>query len=672
MAVTNKYHAHLLFKFLFGLCNMVKEVENIKTLCADIVERAKSGHPGAPLGLSQFIHILYTEYLHLNPDDPKWLHRDIFVLSNGHACVIQYLMNHLIGFLPFEELLNFRQLNSKTPGHPERNDCGIEISTGPLGQGVASSVGFAISSKILQKYGLNNRVYCIFGDGCYQEGISQEAFSLCSKLGLDNITFIYDFNKTTIDGSTKLSMCENVVDRFKSLNFDVFEIEDDAEQIREVLSIKCNRAKVVVLHTRIGKDSELEGSSKCHGNPLGAENVLKLKEKLGMPKDKFYFSEDLVSAYRTAAERMRRHANETASLNGLPETLNEIIRSVEEHRQLEYWVKYNQDYVSETLATRIHFSNALNTVSTNVQLLCGCADLTPSIKGQINGTDDLSPDHFSENSYIRYGIREHAMCGVMNGIASHGIFTPVCGTFLNFATYGMPSIRMACLDRLKTIYVFTHDSIGLGEDGPTHQPIEVLSTLRALPNLTTYRPCDGRETRSALALALLNKKGPSAIILTRQKVSEIEWTSKANEKFCSRDASDIDEYSSVEKGGYYLIKEPGHDIVLMATGSEVELAVEVKKNLKEYRVSVVSIMSLELFEEQPEEYKLTILDRKAIRVSIEALSTFGWAKYSDLQIGLDMFGRSAPYKDVFGYFGFTPEAISEKIRRFIANLRSSK
>lgn len=651
---------------------MVKEIENIKTLCADIVEKAKSGHPGAPLGLSQFIHILYTEYLHLNPDDPKWLHRDIFVLSNGHACAIQYLMNHLIGFLPLNELLNFRQLNSKTPGHPEKNNCGIEISTGPLGQGVASSVGFAISSKILQNYGLCNKIYCIFGDGCYQEGISQEAFSLCSKLGLDNITFIYDFNQTTIDGSTELSMCEDVVARFKSLNFDVFDIEDDAEQIRKALDTKCSRAKVIILHTQIGKDSELEGSCKCHGNPLGEENVLKLKEKLGMPRDKFYFSEDLASAYHTAVERMRKHVKETTPLHGLPEKLNEIVKSIEEHRQVECWVRYNQDYVSETLATRIHFSNALNAISTSAQLLCGCADLTPSIKGQINNTDDLTPDHFNENSYMRCGIREHAMCGVMNGIASHGIFTPVCGTFLNFATYGMPSIRMACLDRLKTIYVFTHDSIGLGEDGPTHQPIEVLATLRALPNLTTYRPCDGRETRSALALALLNNKGPSAVILTRQKVSELEWTDGPNKKFCSIRADSAGEYSSVERGGYYLVKEPGHDVILIATGSEVELAFQVRETLKEYKVSVVSMMSFEIFDEQPEEYKSTILDKKAIRVSIEALSTFGWGMYSDLQIGMDEFGRSAPYEDVFGYFGFTPEAISKKIRKFISTHQPSK
>lgn len=625
---------------------MAKEIENIMALCADIVEKAKSGHPGAPLGLSQFIHILYTEYLNLNPADPLWIHRDIFILSNGHACAIQYLMNYLIGFLPMEELQRFRQLNSMTPGHPERNSHGIEISTGPLGQGVAASVGFAISCKILQRYGLRNMVYCVFGDGCYSEGISQEAFSLCSRLGLDNITFIYDFNYTTIDGSTELSMCEDVVGRFKCLNFDVFEISDDGDEIRRALDTAVSRTKLIVLHTKIGKDSNVEGSCKAHGNPLGEDEVRRLKQKLGMPPSDFHVTEDLRKAYDKAVERMRKHVAAVSPLEGAPGYLSEIINGLMCQQPVEYWGKYETEYKSEELATRIHLSNALQALRTNAHLLCGCADLTPSVKGQLSGTEDMAPGRITEKTYIRYGIREHGMCGVMNGIAAHGVFRPIGGTFLNFAAYGMPSIKIACLDRLRTIYLFTHDSIGLGEDGPTHQPIEVLATLRALPNLTTFRPCDGRETRSALAQAIA-RNGPCAIVLTRQKVCEQP------------------ENPDVTRGGYYVVREPGHEIVLIATGSEVGLAMDVKKQLRHRKVSVVSMLSMEVFEEQPEEYKQDVVDRKAVRVSIEALGTFGWTKYSDFQIGLDEFGRSAPSKDVFEFFGFTPEAVSGRIEVFM-------
>jgi len=625
---------------------MANEIENIMALCADIVEKAKSGHPGAPLGLSQFIHILYTEYLNLNPDDPLSIYRDIFILSNGHACAIQYLMNHLIGYLPMEELKRFRQLNSLTPGHPEKNSHGIEISTGPLGQGVAASVGFAISCKILERYGIHNKVYCIFGDGCYSEGISQEAFSLCSRLGLDNITFIYDFNKTTIDGSTDLSMDEDVVGRFRCLNFDVIEIRDDGDEIRRALSATANRTKLIVLHTKIGKGTNVEGSCKAHGNPLGEEEVKLLKQRLGMPPAAFHVTEDLRRAYDKAVERMRRRISTVTPLEGITGELSGIINGLISNQPVELWGRYETEYKPVELATRIHLSNALQELKTNAKLLCGCADLTPSVKGQLNGSEDMRPGRITETTYIRYGIREHGMCGVMNGIAAHGVFRPIGGTFLNFAAYGMPSIKIACLDRLRTIYLFTHDSLGLGEDGPTHQPIEALATLRALPNLTVFRPCDGWETRSALAQAI-GRDGPCAIVLSRQKVTE-QGTN-----------------SDVTRGGYYVVREPGHEIVLIATGSEVGLAMGVKRELRGRKVSVVSMLSVEIFEEQPEEYKADVVDRKAIRVSIEALSTFGWAKYSDLQIGQDEFGRSAPGSEVFEFFGFTPDKIARRVEEFV-------
>lgn len=632
---------------------MTKAIESIMALCADIVEKAHSGHIGAPLGLSQLFHILYTEYLNLNPDNPKWLGRDILILSNGHACVLQYVMNHLIGFLPLEELKKFRQLNSKTPGHPEKNNHGIEISTGPLGQGVAACVGFAISSKMLEKYGLKNKIYCVFGDGCYQEGISQEAFSLCSKLGLDNLTFIYDYNGVTIDGSTDISMYENVATRFKSLNFDVLEIDDNPEQIRSALDKECHKPKVIILHTKIGKGTDFAGSCKAHGNPLDDEKVLKLKEDLKLPTEKFYVSVELREAYEKARERMRKNVRETPNVKC--KELDCILEALYRKIRIEYWAKYDDACFTENEATRIHFNKALNSVNTNASLLCGCADLTPSINPRIKGSIDFSPENNDIGCYIRYGIREHAMCGVMNGISAHGVFVPVGGTFLNFATYAIPAIRIACLDKLKEIYVFTHDSIGLGEDGPTHQPIEVLATLRALPNLTTFRPCDGIETREALLIALKEINGPSAFILSRQTVNEFE----------ERGSSLKNRSELISKGGYFLEKENNHDLILLATGSEVQLAFEVKDALKEFKVSVVSMISFELFDQQSSEYKKEVCDAKAFKVSIEALSTFGWAQYSDFQIGMSSFGKSAPQKDVFDHFGFTAEKIAMRIRKIL-------
>lgn len=645
---------------------MAKEIETIRALCADIVQKAKSGHPGAPLGLSQFVYILYTEFLNLNPDNPRWINRDIFILSNGHACVIQYVMNFLMGFLSFDDLFHFRQLNSNTPGHSERNLKGIEATTGPLGQGVAASVGFAISSKLLQKTGFNNKIYCIFGDGCYQEGISQEAFSLCSKLNLDNITFIYDFNKSTIDGSTNLSMKENVKARFESLNFEVIEINDEQEAIRSALKKKNEKPKVIILHTVIAKDTSMQGDSKAHGAPLGEDNIAKLKEYYCLPPDKFHISEDLKIAFEKAKERMKNYVSnnriEIDQISNLK--LQNKLLSLENSKDFEIQLEYTEEYTSADNATRNHLKNCINTIQTNDLLLSGSADLLPCIKSQIEGTSSLSESQYDIESYIHYGIREHAMCGIMNGIADHGIFLPIGGTFLNFSMYGMPAIRLGCIDKLKIIYIFTHDSIGLGEDGPTHQPVEALATLRALPNIITLRPCDGRETRSALAIALKNN-GPTALILTRQVIPDLKETYSGNKGYCAKGETSN---SEVEKGAYFLIKDENPEIILLATGSEVQLAIEAKEILKSKRISVVSMISFELFENQSTEYKNSIIpkrsstqNKKPFVVSIEALSTFGWGKYSDFQIGMDSFGRSAPFKDVLKFFKFTGQEIADQI-----------
>jgi len=652
---------------------MNPDISNIKTICVDMVEEANSGHPGAPLGLSQFIHILYTEFINLNPDDTKYLNRDIFVLSNGHACAIQYVMNYLLGFLTLDDLKQFRKLNSLTPGHPEKNDHGIEISTGPLGQGVASSVGFAISSKILGKYGFSNKVYCIFGDGCYQEGISQEAFSLCAKLGLDNITFIYDFNHSTIDGPTTLSMDENVKMRFESLNYSVFEIEDQPDSIREALKAKTSKPKVIILHTKIAKDSEMEGSHKAHGSPLGKDNVKKLKEKLGIPQTPFYVSENLKKTYEKAKERMRKHISDnpinvkSSAEKQIDQKALDLISCYLKNKEIKTEVHYDSNYKSEDKATRGHLQTCINELKTNRILISGAADLLPCIKAKIENTTDFDSQNCDPFTYIRFGIREHAMFGVLNGMAAHGIFTPLGGTFLNFVAYGIGAVRIACIDSLKTIYILTHDSIKLGQDGATHQPVEVLCTLRAIPNLVTLRPCDGRETRSALAIAI-KEPHPVALILSRQKMSDLPYTAEGNKRYCTIDDNKSESCAQegcepdVEKGAYYLKKEQDHKIILIATGSEVELAFKVKEALKNESVSVVSMISFELFERQSEDYKKYVMDKKALKVSIEAMSTFGWSKYSDMQIGLDSFGRSGPGEDVYEFFGFVPEKIADKIK----------
>ncbi|GFR20058.1 transketolase 1 [Trichonephila clavata] len=536
-----------------------KNIENIRTLAVDIVQNANSGHPGAPLGLATFVYTLYKDYLKFDPDNDEWTGRDIFILSNGHACVIQYIMNYFIGYLTLDDLKNFRSLNSRTPGHPERQFKGIEVTSGPLGQGLANSVGFAIS---LKKLDLKNMVYCVFGDGCYQEGIGQESFSIASNLNLDNITFIYDYNNSTIDGPTSLSMNENVEKRFKSLNFHVTVVDgENIEEIKKALNFEARKPKVIILQTMIGRDSILEGNSKSHGSPIGEEGVRKLKEKYGIPQEKFYISNQLKEEFDAINERKRKITKELDD-----KTNHEMIKKLKLKDLSDESYSCNDEITTEKLATRKIFSNLLNDLKDKECLICGSADLASSVLCKLNEGNDFTNENFKGN-YINFGIREHAMCGVMTGIASHGFYMPICGTFLNFIAYGYPSVRLASLDKLNTVYVLSHDSICLGEDGPTHQPIETLLTLRSTPNLITMRPCDIKECKAALNVCL-SKQGPKAVILTRQKVPFIEHTCK----------------SKALKGAYYLIEHPNPDLIIMGTGSEIELCYQVLDELKELNI----------------------------------------------------------------------------------------
>ncbi|KMV65908.1 transketolase [Encephalitozoon cuniculi EcunIII-L] len=621
-------------------------VNNIRTLCADMVQRANSGHPGAPLGLAPFVYVLYTEFINFDPDDEKWVGRDIFLLSNGHACALQYVVSYLIGHLNMEDLMNFRQIGGRTPGHPERKYPGVESSTGPLGQGLANAVGFAISLKKLGDLGLFNRVYCVFGDGCYQEGMGQESFSLAANLKLDNIVFIYDFNKTTIDGPTSLSMNEDVAQRFLSLGFEVDIVDgDDLDGIRKALSKKVSKPMVIILETIIGRGSIVEGSCKAHGAPLGEDGVRRLKEKFGIPAVDFYVSPSLMEKFKILNEKKRRIRTEWDVKGIKAITVREW---TDIQRKMDSIYKSTYKAQDAPKATRKHFSEALKDLKEVSYLIGGAADLQSSVLTKIGGDDFNAENH--NGGYINFGIREHCMCGVMNGIASHGYFLPYSGTFLNFISYGFPSVRLGCMDNLNLFYVLTHDSIGLGEDGPTHQPIEVLSTLRATPNLITMRPCDGTEVRTSLYTAL-TREGPKAVILSRQSVPEIPHT----------------DMEKARRGAYYLVEVENPDLILLSTGSEVQICYEVAEALSDLKISIVSFFSWELFEEQGEEYKKHIL-KDVPKVSIEALSTFGWTKYSDMQIGMTTFGASGACKDVYNHFGLNCKEISKKIVSFLNKL----
>lgn len=628
---------------------MKNSINNIRTLSVDMVEKAKSGHPGAPLGLAPFVYILYKVYLRLNPDNDKWTGRDIFILSNGHACALQYVMNYLLGYLSLEDLKQFRQLNGLTPGHPERKTKGIESTTGPLGQGISNSVGYAIS---LLKLNIDSHVYCIFGDGCYMEGISQESFSIASCLNLSNITFIYDYNKITIDGPTSLSMNEDVEMRFKSLNFTVLIVDgEDLQGIRNALNLKTDRPKVIILNTLIGRDSILEGNNKAHGSPIGEEGVSKLKKKYGFPDEEFYVSNNLIKEWEDIRkEKLNKIKNNQE--NHLALSDNDIKNNKKNYLEKSLNKNFsdlfdNTPLDKSKLATRKLFSIALNSLNHKDNILCGSADLVGSCLNRFDKSINFDRDNRTGN-YINFGIREHAMCGIMNGISGHGFFIPIFSTFLNFISYGYPSVRLGSLDKLNNIYVLTHDSICLGEDGPTHQPIEVLTTLRATPNLLVMRPCDIKECKGALR-ACLTLEGSKAVILSRQKVPYIK---QSNELDCL-------------KGAYYLFKNEDPDLILFGTGSEIELCIKIKEEWTDKKISVVSFFSWEIFENQNEEYKKSILLKNVPKISIEALSTFGWQKYSDLQIGVDRFGWSGKCNEVYEEAGFSTKKIIEKIRLFI-------
>ncbi len=610
----------------------------VRFLSIDAVERANSGHPGMPMGMADVATVLFTEFLKFDPKNPSWANRDRFVLSAGHGSMLIYSLLHLTGYenVTLDDLKNFRQLHAKCAGHPEYGHVdGVETTTGPLGQGIATAVGLALAEKMqaARNSQIDHKTYVIAGDGCLMEGISQEAISFAGNLNLNKLVVLWDNNSISIDGKVSLATSENMKLRFEACGFEVIQIDGhNFDEIRAALKKAQNATKPTLIDckTTIGFGSPSKaGSEKCHGSPLGAEEVKKTREALGWNHEPFTIPQDL-------RQEWLRLGSRTKATEVKVEPKNLDIGQF--------------DFPKTTQATRKSSNQVLEFLTANLpSLIGGSADLTESVLTKTPHTKPVTKDDFS-GRYIHYGVREHAMGAIMNGIALHSNFLPYGGTFLVFSDYMKPSIRLAALMKLQTIYIFTHDSIGLGEDGPTHQPIEHLAMLRGIPNLNVLRPADSEETWECFKLALQNKETPSAMILTRQ-----------NLPFLSKDKNQIN------RGGYIISDATNPDVVIIATGSEVALAIDAKEKLKTQQINarVVSIPCFEIFDAQDEAYKNEVLgDKKILRVGVEAAISQGWEKYlgfDGIFVGMNSFGASAKAEDLFKHFGITAEKVCDKI-----------
>jgi len=631
-----------------------KMADSIRFLATDMVQAANSGHPGAPMGLAD-IAVVLSEHLNHNPKNPEWLNRDRLVFSGGHATGLIYSLYYLWGYgLEVEDLKNFRQLDSKTPGHPEYGHTkGIEITTGPLGQGIANAVGFSMASKFLGEQlnsdtakVIDHNVYCLCGDGDLEEGISYEACSIAGHNKLDNLILIYDSNRITIEGSTSLSISENIRARFEAQGWDVEEC--DGHNFNEI-DLALSRAKtnkkptIIIANTVIAKGAGiLEGSHNSHGAPLGDEVIAKAKTDAGFdPTKKFFVDADVMARFRCAIEKgdlLERewlHSLKTLPLMEQNEALDRFLNP--DFSRIEY---PTFDKADATRNTNGKIMNAIAKALPN--FLGGSADLSPSNKTNLN---DMGV--FPKGRNIYFGIREHAMASIVNAMALYGPLIPFSATFFVFSDYLKPAARLAALSGIQHFFIWTHDSIGVGEDGPTHQPIEHLSQFRALPNFYVWRPADGFENVEAWKVALEMKNSPSAFVCSRQNLSILP-----------REVT-----GSVSRGGYMISFDEDSSITLMASGSEVELALKVKEKLKTMgvKVNVASIPCYDLFIEQSESYIDSILKPLTRKIAIEAARGLEWYKLADEVIGMDSFGASAPAEELFLKFGFSVDAIIEKI-----------
>lgn len=647
-----------------------QRINTIRFLAVDAVQKANSGHPGMPMGAAAMAYTLWTRHLRFNPKDPQWLNRDRFVLSAGHGSMLLYALLYLTGYdVTLDDIKHFRQLGSKTPGHPEAERTpGVEATTGPLGQGVGNVVGMAIAEAHLGA--VNNRedqsivdhfTYCICGDGDLMEGISQEALSLAGHLKLGKLIVLYDDNQVSLAGPTDITLTDDPVARFDASGWHTQLIPIDKgndvaaiDQAIEVAKNVTDRPSFIAVRTHIGYGSPRQDNFLAHGEALGPENVRKSKEELGWPLEPdFYVPDDALAFYRQAGEKgaeLERNWRETydAWERENPQLAAALERALRGELPSDLpWPAFDAE--NGSVATRDAGGAVMNAIAMSLpELVGGSADLDPSTKTYLKNCGDFSPGNYSGRN-IHYGVREHAMAACTNGIALHGGLLPFAATFFNFVDYLKPALRLGCLTGIHSIYVFTHDSVFLGEDGPTHQPIEQLATLRATPNCYVVRPADSLETLEAWKLALARKGAPWALVLTRQKVPFLG----------ARDAA-------VSRGAYVLSDADGGnpDLLLIATGSEVSLAVDAKKILQDkgVRVRVVSMPCWELFDAQPQSYRDEVLPPSiAARMSIEAGATLGWAKYvgdRGFAFGIDHFGTSAPGADVARSFGFTPENVA--------------
>lgn len=649
-------------------------VAAIRSLCIDMINKANSGHPGMALGSAPILYTLFTKHMNIDPTKPNWVNRDRFVLSAGHASSLLYSLLHLCGYgLTIDDLKKFRQLDSLTPGHPEYKwTMGVDATSGPLGQGIAQAVGMALAERtIAASYPngdklMNHHTYCLCGDGCLQEGISQEAISFAGHQKLNKLVLIYDANQVTLDGGLDLSFSESVKGRFISSNWDVLEVKDgnNIKAIDKAIALaktSLEKPTLIIVHTVIGYGSLKAGTSKVHGSPLGLEDGNYAKQRVY----KYKYPEF------TVPQSVYDHFAEVVGVRG-QETREKYEASLEKYgkknpvelaRFLYTMTNEVNDYLPKEgpalqpgaiISTRSASGKALNDYMLSLpNLFGGSADVASSVVTKLEGGVNLTPETPNGHN-INWGIREFAMASIQNGILLHGGLRTYVGCFLVFSDYMKSAIRMAALSHLPAIYLFSHDSIAVGEDGPTHQPIEQLAMLRSIPNVNVVRPCDIRETYAAWNLALASTNRPTAIILSRQNLPLLDGSS----------------FDEVKKGAYIVSKEHENArYTIIATGSEVSLAVSLQKELYEtcqMDIRVVSMPSMELFSEQDKEYQQEVLgnDYENI-ISLEMLSTFGWAKWAKHNIGVNTFGASAPMKDVFDKFGFTLEKMMVKFFKTI-------
>jgi len=645
----------------------------IRGLAMDAPQRANAGHPGTAMALAPLAHVLWTRVMRYDPSDPQWPARDRFVLSAGHACILQYAMLHLTGYgLTLEDLKEFRQWESRTPGHPEvHHTPGIEITTGPLGQGFANAVGMGIAERWLRaRFGpeiTDHYTFVICSDGDLEEGISHEAASLAGHLGLGRLIYVYDDNHISIDGPTELAYDDNVPKRFQAYNWhvqDLGEAANDTDKlyraIRRAMRVD-DKPSMIVLRSHIGWPSpKYTDTAEAHGNPLGEEEVRKTKEILGLPPDQtFWVPDEVLEMYRKAIPRGQRLKRKWKKAFDAWQGDRSELEACLEGRGLDGWeAKLPTWEAGEQVATRKAVKACINAARDVVPgLMGGGADLTGNTGTDIEDSGVQSRDE-PGGRLIYFGIREHAMAAVLNGIALHGGGIPFGGTFFNFSDYMRPAVRLAALSDAHVLFVWTHDSVGLGEDGPTHQPVEQLAEMRATPNLRVIRPADANETAQALRIAV-DREGPTGLVLTRQSVPVLEGTANGG----------------LAHGAYVLVDPVDHPkLVLVGTGSEVAVCVDAAKELEsaDIHTRVVSMPSWELFEEQDEAYRDSVLPGDIPTLAVEAAASFGWDRWADESVSIDRFGASAPGKIVLENLGYTAENVAARARALVARKEGAK